>query len=89
MTIDEVPTWNKDNLTFDILLSTKEDVKLLKQHARIIGPLGLMPNTKSGTLVNDDQLQEAIDAKSQGEMEFRVDRNGQIYSPFGKSSFET
>ena len=48
------------NLNFDKIICTPEQVSELKKYARILGPKGLMPNTKSGTLVNADEIVEQV-----------------------------
>lgn len=47
-------------LVFDKIIATQEQMGLLKQHARTLGPKGLMPNVKSGTLVKPDELLESV-----------------------------
>jgi len=59
----------------------------LKQMARVLGPKGLMPNLKSGTLVKPDNLIEAVKASKQGMIEFRVNENSFIMNKFGKRDF--
>ena len=52
---------------------------------RVLGPRGLMPNPKSGTVTND--LKEAVEAVKAGRIDFRVDKAGIIHTAIGKSSF--
>lgn len=59
----------------------------LKQHARTLGPKGLMPNAKSGTLVKPDELIETIKQTKQGMVEFRVNDGSFIMNKIGKRSF--
>jgi len=59
----------------------------LKQLARVLGPKGLMPNVKSGTLVKPDDLMETVKQSKQGLIEFRVNENGTIMGKFGKRDF--
>jgi large subunit ribosomal protein L1 len=55
---------------------------------RVLGPRGLMPNPKAGTVVQDDDIPRAIDELKAGRVEFRVDRTGNLHIPFGKASFD-
>ncbi len=54
--------------------------------ARVLGPRGLMPNPKTGTVTDDTAA--AVNQLKAGRVEFRMDRNGNIAVPFGKRSFE-
>ena len=60
----------------------------LKPLARILGPKGLMPNVKSGTLVKADQLLETVRLSKQGQIEFRVNENADIMVKIGMKDFE-
>jgi len=55
---------------------------------RVLGPRGLMPNPKAGTVVQDEDIPRAIDELKAGRVEFRVDRTGNLHIPFGKVSFD-
>ncbi|MBN1267075.1 MAG: 50S ribosomal protein L1 [Anaerolineales bacterium] len=55
---------------------------------RVLGPRGLMPNPKAGTVVQDEDIPRAIEELKAGRVEFRVDRTGNLHIPFGKASFE-
>ncbi len=71
---------------FDVAISTPEAMKEVRKLGRVLGPRGLMPNPKTGT-VTDDTVQ-AVKAAKAGRVEFRMDRNGNINTPAGKLSFE-
>jgi large subunit ribosomal protein L1 len=77
---------DKEQLDFDILLTTPELMPKLAKYARILGPKGLMPNIKSGTVTND--LKKAAQDTKSGKVEYRVDSNGIIHLGIGKVSFD-
>ena len=60
----------------------------LKPLARILGPKGLMPNAKSGTLVKPAELLEAVRLSKQGQIEFRINEHSDIMVKIGLREFE-
>lgn len=74
-------------LPFDKILATPEYMPQLKGYARILGPKGLMPNVKSGTLVKAGELLEAVVLSKQGLVEFRVNEGATIMNKVGKRTF--
>jgi len=74
-------------VTFDKIIATQDQMNLLKSYAKVLGPKGLMPNVKSGTLVKPDELIEVIRQSKQGLVEFRVNDGAFIMNKIGKRSF--
>lgn len=70
---------------FDVAVATPAMMKSLAKAARVLGPKGLMPNPKSGTVTPD--IDKAIKELAGGRLEFRNDKNGLIHTIFGKLSF--
>lgn len=75
-------------LEFDATLAVPAMMKKIGQVARILGPRGLMPNPKAGTVVQPDALPRAIEELKAGRVEFRNDKTGNLHIPVGKASFE-
>ncbi len=72
-------------LEFDAVVATPQMMRGLSKVGRVLGPRGLMPNPKSGTVTQD--VQAAIKEIKAGRVEFRVDKTAIIHAPFGKVSF--
>lgn len=70
---------------FDAAVATPDAMKEVRKVARVLGPRGLMPNPKTGTVTDDTA--SAVNQLKAGRVEFRMDRNGNIAVPFGKRSF--
>jgi len=70
---------------FDAAVATPDAMKEVRKVARVLGPRGLMPNPKTGTVTEDTAA--AVNQLKAGRVEFRMDRNGNIMVPFGKRSF--
>lgn len=71
---------------FDVAVATREAMNEVKKLGRVLGPRGLMPSPKSGTVTDD--IATAVKQSKAGRVEFRMDRQGNINVPFGKISFE-
>ncbi len=71
---------------FDVLVATPDSMKDLSKLGKILGPKGLMPNPKSGTVTFD--LKKTVQELKTGRVEFRNDEYGIIHAPVGKLSFE-
>jgi large subunit ribosomal protein L1 len=72
-------------LEFDRVVATPDMMALVGRLGRILGPRGLMPSPKTGTVTRD--IGQAIREIKQGKLEFRVDEYGQVHSIFGRASF--
>ncbi len=68
-----------------MIISTPEMMSQVGQLGRVLGPRGLMPNPKSGTVTMDVAL--AVKEVKAGKIEFRVDKTAIVHAPFGKASF--
>ncbi len=75
----------KGTIGFDILVATPANMAKLGKYARLLGPRGLMPNPKSGTVTND--VAKAVAEAKAGRVEYRVDSTGIIHLAIGKVSF--
>jgi large subunit ribosomal protein L1 len=71
---------------FDIAVATPEAMKEVRKLGKVLGPRGLMPNPKTGTVTDDTA--SAVNQFKAGRVEFKMDRNGNVMVPFGKLSFE-
>lgn len=74
-------------LDFDVALATKEMMGKVGRLGRILGPRGLMPNPRTNTVVEAEDLPKAIRDAKQGRVEFRTDRTNLVHVPIGKVSF--
>jgi large subunit ribosomal protein L1 len=72
-------------LDFDAVVSTPDMMKIVGKLGRVLGPRGLMPNPKTGTVTFE--VGSAVEQIKAGKIEFRVDKTGIIQAPFGKVSF--
>ena len=74
-------------IDFDIVIATPDMMGVLGKVARILGPKGLMPNPKTGTVTMD--VAQAVKNAKGGQVNFRVDKKGNIHAGIGKVSFES
>ncbi|MDQ3064709.1 MAG: 50S ribosomal protein L1 [bacterium] len=76
---------DKGTIEFDVLISIPEFMPKLGKYARVLGPKGLMPNPKSGTVTTDTK--KAVAEAKAGRVEYRVDSTGIVHLGIGKISF--
>jgi large subunit ribosomal protein L1 len=74
---------------FDATVSTPKMMSTVGRLGKILGPRGLMPNPKAGTVVPEDDLPRVIKELKSGRVEFRTDKTANLHVPIGKASFET
>ena len=72
---------------FDVAIATPDMMGTVGRLGRVLGPRGLMPNPKAGTVVQADGIADAINAAKAGRVEFRLDKTANIHVPIGKISF--
>jgi len=88
---DDDETLNKIQggwLDFDVAISTPDMMGKVGRLGRVLGPRGLMPNPKAGTVVNPEDMERAITEAKAGRVEFRLDKTANIHVPIGKVSFD-
>jgi large subunit ribosomal protein L1 len=72
---------------FDVAIATPDAMKEVRKLGRVLGPRGLMPNPKTGTVTDDTAA--AVQQSKAGKVEFRMDRHGNVNVPVGKRSFQS
>ncbi len=74
-------------IDFDAVIATPDMMRSVGRLGKVLGPRGLMPNPKTGTVTMD--ISKAVKEVKAGKVEFRVDKTGIIHAPVGKTSFQT
>lgn len=73
---------------FDAVLATPDMMRIVGRLGRVLGPRGLMPSPKTGTIVPAEELPRVIEELRLGRIEYRVDKTSNVHGPIGKASFE-
>lgn len=76
-------------LDFDLVLATPPMMRVVGRLGRILGPRGLMPSPKAGTIAQGDDLARLIEEARKGRVEFRVDKTANLHATIGRASFES
>ena len=76
----------KGELDFDVLIATPDSMRLVGQLGKVLGPRGLMPNPKTGTVTAD--VATAVSNAKSGQIQFRADRGGIVHGSVGKLGFD-
>jgi len=83
--LEFIPKIKENWLDFDVMIATPDQMGQVGQLGRVLGPRGLMPNPKAGTVTFD--IARAVREVKAGKIEFRVDKAGNVHAPIGKVSF--
>lgn len=82
---DLAETIKKGEMEFDVLIATPDSMRMVGQLGQILGPRGLMPNPKVGTVTAD--VADAVNNAKAGQARYRTDKNGIIHTSIGRASF--
>jgi large subunit ribosomal protein L1 len=84
---DLAEKFKKEEISVDVVISTQAAMKVVGQLGQVLGPKGLMPNPKTGTVT--DKVGDAITNAKSGQVRFRTDKNGILHGCIGKVSFSS
>jgi large subunit ribosomal protein L1 len=73
---------------FDVAIATREMMGKVGRLGRVLGPRGLMPNPRSGTVVGAEDIAKSVTDAKRGRVEFRIDRLANLHAPIGRVSFD-
>jgi large subunit ribosomal protein L1 len=73
---------------FDVAIATPDMMGKVGRLGRVLGPRGLMPNPKAGTVVPPEDIARVVEESKAGRVEFRIDKTSNLHVPIGKVSFE-
>ena len=83
---DLVERMQKGELDYNVVIATPDAMPVVSKLGKILGPRGLMPNPKVGTVTKD--IKQAVENAKSGQVRYRIDKNGIIHCAIGKVSFE-
>ena len=86
---DVIQQINGGWVEFDIAIATPDMMGKIGRLGRVLGRRGLMPNPRTGTVVQPEDIGRAVDEAKKGRVEVRMDRTAIIHAPIGKASFES
>ncbi len=84
---DLAEKFKKEEIEVDVVIASQAAMKIVSQLGQVLGPKGLMPNPKTGTVT--DKVGEAINNAKSGQVRFRTDKNGILHGCIGKVSFSS
>ena len=84
-----VTFYKKREINFDKCISTPQMMVKVSTLGQILGPKGLMPNPKVGTVVDDAAVSETVGSLLKGKIDFRVDKSGIIHTSIGRASMDS
>ena len=76
-------------LDFDVVLATPDMMRVVGRLGRVLGPRGMMPSPKAGTIVQASELPRVVEETRLGRVEFRVDKTSNVHVPIGKVRFKS
>ena len=85
--IEGFEKFKKEEIEVDVVISSQAAMKIVGQLGQVLGPKGLMPNPKTGTVT--EKVEEAINNAKSGQVRFRTDKNGILHGCIGKVSFSS